>query len=135
MHSAFKVKKIDVQVVSLEEKIEKNPECQARNYGILAIVRQLKSSRVHKMYTEVREISRCAAVEKLIDSVCGQYSIDRNQVNICQVEEITDESKLKKTATLNFTDKKCAFPKAAKTSTLQDRRFKGVMSFRPIQRR
>merc|ERR1711928_173088 len=112
MLKALKLKKANAEIISVRQVTDKNPELKAKNYGVFAIIRQLKSSRVHKMYSEIREVSRCSAIEKFIDTICGQYSLDRNQINICKIEEITDTANLKKNCTSFFSTKTCSFPKA-----------------------
>ena len=76
----LKIKKSDAQIVCVKQIVEQNPECEARNYGIYAIIRQIKSGRVHKSYKEIREVSKINAVRQFYDTTCGQYNVDNNQV-------------------------------------------------------
>ncbi|MES1904848.1 MAG: 60S ribosomal protein L18A [Paramarteilia canceri] len=131
----LKLKRSNLKVVSVNIIPESNVERKVRNYGIFAVVRQLKSGRVHKICKEVRALYKKDAVRKFIDSTCGQYSIDANQVNICKIEEVTDPSKLKNLNIINLSKSTVAFPKASKTKTIADRKFKGFMPFKPSTRR
>merc|ERR1712122_191965 len=131
----LKIKKSDAQIVCVKQIVEQNPECEARNYGIYAIIRQIKSGRVHKSYKEIREVSKINAVRQFCDTTCGQYNVDNNQIHIVKVDHITDSSKLQKPSTILFENGSLSFPKVGKTSTLQDKRFKGLMPFKPVIRR
>ncbi|MEN2498868.1 MAG: 60S ribosomal protein L20B [Marteilia pararefringens] len=124
------MKKANIRVMRVKRLEEDNCEFVARTYGIFAIIRQIQSGRIHKVFKEVRAESRCIAVRKFYDSQCGQFNIDCNQIHICKVEEITDAKKIISKPVASLANSNLEFPKPRKLYSLSDRKYKGLLAFK-----
>lgn len=101
-----KIKKTKGEIV-LCKRVEED-DTHVKNFGVVLRFR----SRVgqHNMYREVRETTSARAVEKIYADLAGQCRTRALDIQIINVNEITNPEDLRREKTIIFNDANVAFP-------------------------
>ncbi|KAF9584590.1 60S ribosomal protein L20, partial [Lunasporangiospora selenospora] len=87
MRKLKKVKKVNGEIVAINEIFEKKPQ-QIKNFGIW--IRYDSRSGTHNMYKEYRELTRVAAVEACYSDMASRHRARSRSIQVIRVAEVAN---------------------------------------------
>ncbi|KAF8980855.1 60S ribosomal protein L20 [Entomortierella lignicola] len=87
MRKLKKVKKVNGEIVGINEIFEKKP-LQTKNFGIW--IRYDSRSGTHNMYKEYRELTRVAAVEACYSDMASRHRARSRSIQVIRVAEVSN---------------------------------------------
>lgn len=118
MRTQYKIKASATVILRIEEVVEDTTAMKVKNYGIKLVCRSRRGG-LHNMYKEFRAVSRCEAVNLLLNDMGSRHKAKRDAVRIVSINELA-AADLRRPRVIEFAQDNVVYPVFKKEINTKD---------------
>eukprot|EP00825_Cyclidium_porcatum_P039174 TRINITY_DN4692_c0_g1_i5.p1 TRINITY_DN4692_c0_g1~~TRINITY_DN4692_c0_g1_i5.p1 ORF type:complete len:222 (-),score=47.50 TRINITY_DN4692_c0_g1_i5:138-803(-) len=123
MRQLNKLRKIDGEILSINEIYEKNP-CTVKTYGI--VLKYQSRTYYHNMYKEYRDCTLNGAISQLFRDMAGNHRADPNTIHIIRTMIVVKRKDVRRPLSQLMRDSKLKFPIVKSLPRSSDKQYRTI---------